>query len=103
MRLEQSRLQNVKIGLHTGQALCLFIAMCLMFALFAQADGKNGGSDGRNKFYIALVRIAFHVEIGPSHADSSGLYHGSCSDISGWSANVVSNPAVCQCICILFR
>jgi len=59
MRLAQSKLQNVKIGLHTAQALCIFIAMCLMFALFTQADGKNGGSDGRNRFYIALVRITF--------------------------------------------
>lgn len=59
MRLAQSKLQNVKISLHTVQGLCLFIAMCIMFALFAQADGKDGGSDGRNKFYIALVRIAF--------------------------------------------
>jgi hypothetical protein len=32
--------------------------MCLMFALFTQADGKNGGSDGRNKYYIALVRLS---------------------------------------------
>lgn len=56
MRLPQSKLQNVKIGLHALQALLIFIAMCIMFALFAQADGKDGGSDGRNKYYIALVR-----------------------------------------------
>lgn len=30
-----------------------------MFALFTQADGKDGGSDGRNKYYIALVRHPF--------------------------------------------
>jgi hypothetical protein len=59
MRLAQSKLQNVKIGLHTVQALCLFVTMCIMFALFTQADGKHGGSDGRNRFYIALVRIDF--------------------------------------------
>jgi len=56
MKLQQSKLQNVRIGLYVLQAVLLFITMCVMFALFAQKDGKDGGSDGRNRYCIALVR-----------------------------------------------
>jgi len=68
MKLPQSKLQNVRIGLYVLQAILLFIGMCIMFALFAQKAGKDGGSDGRNVYFIILVR-SYRAELSAAIRD----------------------------------
>jgi len=52
MRIATNRVQQAKVGLHCIQGLLLFIAAVLIIAVFT----KPGETDGRAKWYFALVR-----------------------------------------------
>lgn len=56
-RLELTKLQKIKIGVHVVQALWMFVALCLLIAMFAQ----KGKSDGRAFWYITLVGILLYL------------------------------------------
>jgi hypothetical protein len=57
MRQKLSTLQKVKTGVHTVQALAIFIAACLTIAVFVQ----KGKTDGRSKWFFVVVRMTLSV------------------------------------------
>ncbi|KAF2093876.1 hypothetical protein NA57DRAFT_61094 [Rhizodiscina lignyota] len=50
-RLQLTKLQKGKIATHCVQALFVFVALCVLIAMFVQ----NGHSDGRGKWYCAVA------------------------------------------------
>ena len=51
MRIQQTLLQKIKIGVHIAQLVLIFIGGCLSLAVLTE-HGKTGGQVG---FYFALV------------------------------------------------
>ena len=52
MRIEQSYIQRCKAVAHGLQALMVFIAGCIMLAVFT----KDGSTGSPSKYYFAMVR-----------------------------------------------
>jgi hypothetical protein len=55
MRQNLSVLQKAKTVIHVIQALLIFIAACISIAVFT---GGPGHTDGRSKWFFALVSAA---------------------------------------------
>jgi len=53
MRQALSTLQKVKTGIHTAQALLIFVAACISIAVFTGSGHTGGGS----KWYFTLVSL----------------------------------------------
>jgi len=54
MRIEQTREQQIKSGLHFAQALLIFIAACLTLAVMTKA----GGTGGATGYYFAMCFLS---------------------------------------------
>ncbi|KIW09258.1 uncharacterized protein PV09_00180 [Verruconis gallopava] len=54
MRQALSTLQKVKTGVHTLQALLIFVAACITLAVFVQ----QGSTDGRTKWFFAVCWLS---------------------------------------------
>lgn len=53
MRIPQTKMQKIKIGIHAVQALLVFVAGCLTLAVMT----KSGSFGGETGFYFALVCV----------------------------------------------
>lgn len=55
MRLPDNILQKTKVGLHGVQGLVIFLAWAIIISIFT----KDGSTDGRVKYFFALVQPTF--------------------------------------------
>lgn len=51
MRVQQSKIQKAKTACHATQGLLIFVAGCILIAIFT----KDGTTDGRVRYFFALV------------------------------------------------
>lgn len=99
MRLDLSQLQKVKMGVHTIQAILIFVAACLTIAVLV----KDGDTDSRTAWFFGLVlgRHRHARLLGCSRLTVIPVFLVYSSlDIPGSRANVVTNAQACEGLCI---
>jgi hypothetical protein len=92
MRLETSKLQKIKMALHSVQAILVFIAACLTIAVLS----KSKKTDGRIGWFFAMVRTMMRSSSRRAQLTDPVLPHHSGLDLPGCRSHVVALAKIRQ-------